>query len=162
MKTCTRCNKEKDETLFVLDRTRNRRKSQCASCTSLKAKEWRKKNPNYEKHRYRHDKVNSRERHLIRKYGVDLHKYNELLRAQNGRCAICGGEESDQFKQVFHVDHCHSTGRVRGLLCRGCNHVLGHLKDNPELLLRASNYLSSAVVPQVVEALGRMILEVRA
>ncbi len=144
LKLCTGCGIEKPDTKFVMDRVRGRRKSRCLSCTSAAAKAWRQRNPNYEKARYQADKVQTRERHLVRKYKVTLLDYQRMLAEQNGRCAICGASEADQHKSVFHVDHCHATGAVRGLLCRGCNHVLGHLKDDPTLLRRAIKYLASS------------------
>jgi hypothetical protein len=143
-KSCTVCGETKPETAFVMDRRRNQRRSQCLPCTSARAKEWRKRNPNYEKDRYQADKVQTRERHLVRKYGVTLDDYNRMLKAQNGCCAICGAAESEQFKSVFQVDHCHATGAVRGLLCRKCNFVLGYLDDEPAKLARAIDYLESS------------------
>jgi hypothetical protein len=162
MKTCTGCGVETDETMFVRDRKRNRRKSRCLSCTSAAAKEWRKKQPNYEKDRYQRERKWTRERHLIRKYDVSLEVYEKILAVQNGKCAICGALEKEQFYGVFHVDHCHKTKRVRGLLCRGCNHVLGHLRDDQELLWRAIAYLEGRVVPQIPEIIGRAIMKLEA
>jgi hypothetical protein len=70
------------------------------------------------------------------KYGLTLAKYDEMVVAQAGRCAICGrgGER-------LHVDHSHSTGTVRGLLCHQCNKALGLLQDNSSLLREAARYL---------------------
>lgn len=75
----------------------------------------------------------------MRKYGIDAAAYDEMLRGQNGVCAICltatpGG-------RFFCVDHCHRTGRVRGLLCTHCNHGLGKFADSTANLERAINYL---------------------
>lgn len=61
-----------------------------------------------------------------------------MLDEQNGVCAICKFKP----KTVFHVDHCHSTGKVRGLLCINCNMALGLLKDNKMFLSQAIDYLS--------------------
>lgn len=55
---------------------------------------------------------------------------------QNASCAICGNTEN------LHVDHCHTFGHVRGVLCRSCNLGIGHFRDKPELLTRASEYLA--------------------
>ena len=141
VKTCTGCGVGRPEKNFAFDRGHGRRKSRCISCTSAAAKEWRKRNPNYEKQRYQEDRIGTRERHLVRKYKVTLADYERILKAQDGCCAICRAPEATQFKGVFHVDHCHSTGRVRGLLCRGCNHILGHVKDDPATLRAAISYL---------------------
>jgi hypothetical protein len=141
LKTCTKCGIQKPETKFVLDHKRGHRKSHCLACTSAAAKMWRKRNPDYEKTRYQAGKSWTRERHLIRKYKVNLSDYQRMLVSQGGCCAICMAPETSQFKGVFHVDHCHATGSVRGLLCRGCNHILGHVKDDPKVLRNAISYL---------------------
>ncbi len=66
-----------------------------------------------------------------------------MLDDQVGRCAICEIEFSDTVKYV--VDHCHSTNKVRGLLCYPCNVALGMFKDQPTILERAINYLNGDV-----------------
>jgi hypothetical protein len=72
-------------------------------------------------------------------FGITLDDYNKLKENQNYKCAICGNERSE--KKDFHVDHCHSTGKIRGLLCSNCNTGLGQFKDNIELLNKAISYL---------------------
>lgn len=74
----------------------------------------------------------------LKKYGIDLRIYTEILESQNGCCAICYGQTT---KRTFDVDHCHLTGKVRGLLCSNCNRGLGFLKDDPAVLSNASMYL---------------------
>jgi glycerol-3-phosphate dehydrogenase len=83
----------------------------------------------------------ARWRHLRRKYGVTQERYEELLTAQEGRCAICRTDDPDDIGLEWNVDHCHTTGRVRGLLCRRCNGGLGWFKDNPEALRAAADYV---------------------
>lgn len=141
MKICTGCKKELPLDNFSFERRRQHYMAQCKSCKSEKARVWRKNKPGYEQERYAKDKDKTRERHLIRKYGVTLIAYQAMLDAQRGKCAICHAPEVEQFKGVFHVDHCHATGSVRGLLCRGCNHMLGVVRDDPEILTRAINYI---------------------
>lgn len=63
-----------------------------------------------------------------------------MLSGQDGRCAICGVSVLPPKKAV--VDHCHATGRVRGILCPNCNLGLGHFYDTPALLWRALSYLN--------------------
>lgn len=62
-------------------------------------------------------------------------QHDKMLLEQNNKCAICKQETK------LHVDHCHTTNKVRGLLCPACNKGLGHFKDNVELLNNARNYL---------------------
>lgn len=76
---------------------------------------------------------------LIANYGITLEQYNELLAKQKGICAICK-EPSPNGKRLC-VDHCHKTGKVRGLLCDICNKGVGHFRDNSEYLRAAINYL---------------------
>jgi hypothetical protein len=74
-------------------------------------------------------------------YGITAHEYDSLHAAQGGVCAICGLPETRRTKSSLAVDHCHTTGKIRGLLCSMCNPGLGGFKDNPELLLAAVAYL---------------------
>ena len=74
----------------------------------------------------------------IKKYGLSLEDYNNMLDKQNHNCEIC----SVSFLDNKHfIDHCHTTNKVRGLLCLNCNTGLGHFKDNTERLTQAINYL---------------------
>jgi predicted restriction endonuclease len=82
----------------------------------------------------------NREDKLIRKFGIDLEQYNQMLTAQDGRCAICGSHQNE-YKKAFAVDHDHNTGKIRGLLCHKCNSLLGHAKDDIEILRSATRYL---------------------
>ena len=78
-----------------------------------------------------------REKHLLWRYGLTPDGYKDLLEEQNGVCAICNRSQ----KSRLHVDHCHETGLVRGLLCGSCNRALGLMKDSTEFLLKAIQYL---------------------
>jgi len=82
-----------------------------------------------------------REYQLKAKYGITLEDYDAILEEQAGLCAICFTPAEDERFGVLCVDHCHDTGRVRGLLCRCCNSGLGKLRDDPELCLQAYKYL---------------------
>lgn len=74
------------------------------------------------------------------KYGVTTEQLSELLEKQEGACAICSIKEED-YGKTFCIDHCHTTGVVRGLLCMHCNTALGHFRDDIESLERAIQYL---------------------
>lgn len=80
----------------------------------------------------------SRPRRLREKYGITVARWEELFRLQGGRCAIC---QKELHPPRVCTDHCHSTGRVRGLLCNQCNSMLPrNVADHPELLIRAFDY----------------------
>jgi hypothetical protein len=91
---------------------------------------------------------------LLRKYGISLIEYDALLAAQGGRCAICGRERPTRGDQMLQVDHCHRTGKVRGLLCSPCNSVLGFLEDNPLTLRAAMAYLAEPPAERLVRTIS--------
>jgi len=74
-------------------------------------------------------------------YGVSFDEYEAMLVAQEGRCAVCRSEHAGGRWKRLHVDHDHATGKVRGLLCHNCNLAIGLLRDDPDRLLRAVEYL---------------------
>lgn len=98
-----------------------------------------------QKHYSRHgDKVRacSRRYKFEKIYGLTEDDFNRMLEQQDGRCALCRrpfGTASKSEKP--HIDHCHDTGVVRGLLCSMCNMGIGCLKDNPDIIRRAADYL---------------------
>lgn len=136
MKTCVVCNVEKDESAFSPYSTRNGnryRRGKCRACTIS----YRDLHPDYRK--------NDRARSLRYKYGMTVMEYERLLKKQKGRCAICSSKASNAMnKGYLVVDHCHTTGKLRGLLCHKCNIGLGHFSDRPDLLYKAVNYLEKA------------------
>ncbi len=71
-------------------------------------------------------------------FGLTLAQYNEMLKEQGGRCAIC---EQKPTTIRLAVDHDHVTGTIRGLLCIGCNTTVGKLRDSPELVEKLRRYL---------------------
>lgn len=92
------------------------------------------------------DKERSRNRRLLRLFGISSKEYDDLLKEQNNVCAICGKPESivhRKTKEVMRlsVDHCHSTGKIRGLLCAKCNMVIGSFNDDIELFRKSIKYL---------------------
>jgi hypothetical protein len=97
-------------------------------------KQWRLNNQNKVKNK-----------NLSYKYGISIEDYNKLFEQQEGCCAICD-KHQQEFKKALSVDHCHDTGKVRGLLCQHCNSVLGLSKDNIEVLQAAINYLVKELV----------------
>ena len=104
------------------------------------AQKWRDKNP---KHIKEYTKRVSRKR-IVGRYGITEKDYNNILKEQNGVCAICGEPETKKLKgKVRHlsVDHCHKTNIVRGLLCDKCNNGLGRFEDNIDVMASAISYL---------------------
>jgi len=84
-----------------------------------------------------------RDTRLQREYGITLAEYEALLVAQDGGCAICGVKNPAGRWDKWHVDHCHDSQKVRGVLCSSCNHGIGQFKDDPALLRRAADYLEA-------------------
>lgn len=77
----------------------------------------------------------------MKNYGITLEQYEEMYNEQQGKCACCDRHESE-FKRGLHVDHCHTTDQVRGLLCTKCNPGIGYFDDNVESLEMAIAYLN--------------------
>jgi len=75
------------------------------------------------------------------KYGITADEFKQMFETQQGKCSICS--EEPKTKRGLHVDHDHETGKVRGLLCHGCNVALGSFKDDVTLLNKAIEYLRS-------------------
>lgn len=88
----------------------------------------------------RKNKLRPRQRNHIN-YDITLEYYNSLLIAQNFCCAICNIPET-LLKKKLSIDHCHKSGKVRGLLCHSCNVALGHFRDNKDFLVNAIEYLN--------------------
>lgn len=92
-----------------------------------------------------HNPASIRARHLKHRYGITPAEYERILAEQQGKCAICGSDGSasrnpERWRYLLAVDHCHATGKVRGLLCNGCNAGIGHL-GTESAALAAARYL---------------------
>jgi Recombination endonuclease VII len=78
-------------------------------------------------------------------HGINKDKYLEMFEQQKGVCAVCGYPETSKTKsgkiKRLAVDHCHATGKVRGLLCHRCNISIGMLREDVELLYKVINYI---------------------
>lgn len=100
-----------------------------------KAKEWRKRNPE-----------KSRMSSLLSKHKITENQYKKIIKDHNGKCAICKTDariksKTEGLKSALAIDHCHETGKIRGLLCHGCNIALGAFKDSIKNLKEAIGYL---------------------
>lgn len=160
-KSCCKCRKCHPEVSFHKDASRSDGLSAyCKTCAVEKNKEARRKNPErnrqhqrwkYENNRdqaiasakrnYAGNKLRAWENKIKRSYGLTAEKYEAMLAAQGMKCAICMSIVSRSSSKKLFVDHCHASGKVRGLLCGNCNSLLGHAKDNPEILESAKDYL---------------------
>jgi hypothetical protein len=98
-------------------------------------------------------KRRQRDAYYLRSYGISADEADEILAAQNGRCAICCTPATDRLASM-HLDHDHDTGAIRGFLCIDCNHGLGKLRDSADLLLRALVYLRQRQEPDALTGSG--------
>jgi hypothetical protein len=81
---------------------------------------------------------------LKNEYGITIDDYNQLFINQKGCCKICNNHQS-QLKRQLHVDHCHKTLKVRGLLCQKCNTAIGLFEENIEAINNALIYLKESI-----------------
>lgn len=109
-------------------------------------RQWRKDNPQRHLEIQREYSARNRERKRVkdleRRYGLTVVEYDALAEAQGHVCAVC--QQGCDSGHRLSVDHCHDTGRVRGLLCKKCNRAIGLLGDTPEGLRAAADYLENA------------------
>jgi hypothetical protein len=105
-------------------------------------REWRHKSKIVDLSAYR-----KRERfsNLSAKYGISIEEYERLLKRQNGRCAICKSPPVNGRGKTLQVDHDHATGRIRGLLCHGCNAGIGNFCESLSNIIAAAAYLAANV-----------------
>lgn len=123
---CRGCGEEKEAPLFPKDlRNKNGLNTRCKSCENAR----------------RNAKRKPRFHYTVEQLGMTREIYDAMLAEQKGVCAICGTPPSPG--RSLCVDHCHSTNKIRGLLCDKCNRILGQWKDDPALFNRAASYLSS-------------------
>ncbi len=128
--TCTKCTRSKPQSDFYTDlRGKNGRTSRCKDCLNTASKKrWRNLTTEQKQEQFRKNRVNGRRHRLKRLYGISLDEHDAMLQAQGGGCAVCGYQPDDD--KYLCVDHCHDTGRVRGLLCQPCNASLGLLRED--------------------------------
>lgn len=127
IKVCKNCKSEKTIEEF---KTSSSKCTVCLDCLNLSKKKYgvssKKRNKQY-----------------LKRYGITLIQYELMLEKQNNSCAICLTPVSELSTRL-HVDHCHTTSRVRGLLCYNCNSGLGRFKDNKFNLSQALHYIMCA------------------
>ena len=119
---------------------------QCTLCNEEKPLTEFNKNSRYREGYYKHCKkchytVYGRPRHFVYSYGLTEEDFNTLLKKQEYKCFCCSKEHKEHKSERLFVDHCHTTGKIRGLLCHHCNFALGAAKDNIETLKNLIKYL---------------------
>jgi hypothetical protein len=131
MKYCNICKTQQQIDSFGSDKSRKDGKSiYCLRCRAELARTARYANPE-----------RGRTYSRYRTYGITKEEYDILNTKQGGLCAICGTDKPGRNHQTLYIDHDHSTGKVRGLLCCDCNLLLGYAKDNKTVLLESIKYL---------------------
>lgn len=139
MKTCNKCLKEKELKEFFKDSKNltDGHYSICKECKQAATMIWRAANP--EKYNASQRTYNSANYYKLRlqRYKLSVVDHELMLKKQNGKCAICN--KLPQGKRPLVIDHCHDTGKIRGLLCYGCNRLMV-LLDDPILLEKATVY----------------------
>lgn len=148
-KKCNRCLKFRMADKFFKDTAHSSGLySICKDCKTATTMEWRRNNRDFYNKGAREWRRNNRGRtrayELRRKYGITLDQYREIFKAQEGKCKICGEEKHNKKYTNLGVDHCHETGKVRGLLCDNCNRGIGNFQDSVELLKAAVSYLEQS------------------
>ena len=135
---CTHCHWALPVSAFQKRRTKRGfvPRSWCNKCRHIPQSE--KARLSHRERSRRNAKRPSNKRRQCVKFGITLLHYEEMLQAQGGVCAICGKQQEGR---SLSVDHCHETGRIRGLLCTRCNLGIGNLQDDPGVLRKAIEYL---------------------
>jgi hypothetical protein len=134
--SCSSCKEQKDTSLFPKANGKTRgyawvckqckKEIRVAKHKSMAQEDVKAKNKNY---------------WLKTSYGITLDEFNVMLSIQNHKCAICGCDEVETHSKKLYVDHCHTTKKVRDLLCHSCNIAIGNFKDSTENLKKAIAYL---------------------
>lgn len=149
-KVCNACSVALVESNSIVIKNGTYLVKKCRTCYNemhrLKRQEERRNNPEKirerDRNRYRRNREafmeKNRRGEYSRKYGISIPQYNEMFAKQNFACALC---KKPPKTNRLAVDHCHDTGRVRGLLCPSCNRAVGVLGDNEASLLLVLDYV---------------------
>lgn len=140
-KICSRCKREMTLSSFYKSKTQSG--GYQAYCKGCNLDQMNKRYPGLDVDKRR---LNSRRVMLKSKYGLSLEDYDRMLKEQNGVCAICLRKETSRSNSrgpidSLKVDHCHITGKIRGLLCSECNFGISKFDDRMGLLISATSYL---------------------
>jgi len=159
IKRCTKCREEKERDAFPRhvnmkdglsswckfchnEHTKLRYRARRAAQPEELRAEWRANSAGHKMRNAGRYAEYARNIQLRNKFGITLDDFDSLLRDQDGKCAICLRADSGRRDHKnLSVDHCHTTGIIRGLLCDPCNKGIGHFWDRPDLLDAAASYL---------------------
>lgn len=156
MKLCRKCNITKSLDSFGKDTKRKGGiTSACKECRNKNSYAWNKANPEKVKEANSLNRINRKEYYsdpvrkmkyrnldLQKRFGISQLEYEQMFEAQDGVCAICKKFRLNKGKKYMAVDHCHKTGKVRGILCHFCNRAIGLFDDDQKLLTQAIEYLA--------------------
>ena len=137
LKACSRCGRHLTGDHFA------KKSARCKPCAVAVSTEWNQNNKARRrawKEAYLQTeefKAGARKNRLKYRYGIGEAEFRQMVSAQDSRCGIC----CQVFQKTPHVDHCHATGIVRGLLCDKCNRGLGYFDDDAVRLASAASYL---------------------
>lgn len=146
-KACSKCSQVKPNTLYFFGKAAHTSTGIAAECRDCLKMRWAKNRQRFrdkrnqqckEWHESNKDYVYAkrRARHIQETYGLSVDEYYDRWLAQNAQCAIC-----ECVVDKPHLDHCHTTGKLRDFLCAACNLGIGKFKDDPALLRAAADYL---------------------
>ena len=137
---CNKCKLVKPKTDFYKCKTYLQ--TQCKSCIieNSKARHKRLQASGNEEYK-QNNTIKSRKSSLKLNYNLTENDFIEMLKQQNHECAVCGIEQV-KCASKFNIDHCHKTGKIRGLLCYACNRAEGFIKSDPSIAIKLAEYLT--------------------
>lgn len=157
MKLCRKCGLFKCLDQFGLDKNKaDGLRTHCKECNSreykkwyykdterskLVSKEWRDKNQDKRKEMWNKYRTRDKELKLLKMYGITFDQYLLMLESQAFQCKICLVDLETISPKHIHVDHCHTTNKVRGILCNLCNTSIGMAREDIEILENMIKYL---------------------
>lgn len=182
MKKCSKCGELKPLSSYYRagGNSRDGRRGECIPCNLAAKAERHRENPGPARERTRRwreahserfaanqeafaasggKRLADRKSYLKRKYGMTIEQYDAMLKAQGGGCFICGRPPREDIS--LHVDHDHSTGEVRGILCFCCNNALADFQEDRLLLRKAADYLDRQDHREEIELARARVLSLR-
>lgn len=142
MKKCNQCSETLPLENFYKRNDSTKYQNKCKKCMDKNYKNYYKNNSEKILNQQQTQSLDKRrEQEYLRKYNMTLNEWNSIFESQNFSCAICGTKNFTGAGFKPHVDHNHSNGKIRGLLCADCNHGIGKLKEDISILYKAIEYL---------------------